>query len=271
VPDLRVIGLLATYNEERFITACIEHLIQQGLDVYIIDNESEDQTVSLASQFIGRGVVGIETLPRHGVFSWRSILKRKEQLASELDADWYMHVDADEIRLSPTSTHSLAEAFAEVDQQGFNAVNFFEFAFVPTRQSPNHDHPDYLRTMRWYYPIEQTYPHQLKAWKKQTGPVELNKSGGHVVDFPGLQMHPKSFLMRHYLFLSADHALRKYVQRSYSQQEIDKGWHRLRSSLRAEKIFLQDESELRKFVSNDCLDQSDPLKRHPLFTNTNRN
>ena len=263
---MRVIGLLATYNEERFITACLKHLAHQGIDVYIIDNESEDQTVSLARQFLGCGVVGIETFPRRGVYSWRSILKRKEQLAAELEADWFMHVDADEIRLAPTSEQKLSEAFAEADQQGFNAVNFIEYAFVPTKQSPNHDHSDYLRTMRWYYPIQPSFPHHLKAWKKQAGRVELAQSGGHVVHFPGLRMFPKSFVMRHYLFLSADHALRKYVQRNYDPKELAQGWHRVRSRLRPEQIVLQDEDELRYFVSDDCLDPSNPLKQHPLFT-----
>lgn len=262
---MRVIALLATYNEERFIVACLEHLVRQGVEVYIIDNESEDGTVALARQFIGRGVVGIETFPRGGVFRLQKILERTEQLAAELEADWFMHADTDEIRLAPMSGQTLAEAFAEAGRQGFNAVNFTEFTFVPTRQSPDHDHPDYLRTMRWYYPFLPSFPHQLKAWKKQPGPVELAWSGGHLVRFPGLRMCPTSFPMRHYLFLSAAHAARKYVKRTYDPGELSRGWHRARASLRAETIVLQDEAELRLFVSDDALDASHPLKRHPLF------
>lgn len=265
--DQRVIALLATYNEERFIVPCLEHLVQQGLEVYIIDNESEDRTVPLARRFLGRGVAGIETLPRRGVYPWHAILKRKEELAAELKADWFMHVDADEIRLPPVSGQkTLAKAFAEVDREGFNAVNFLEFTFVPTRQSPDHDHPDYLRTMRWYYPIQPRFPHQLKAWKKQDGRVDLAGSAGHLVRFPGLNMYPTSFPMRHYLFLSRKHAIRKYVNRNYDETELARGWHRARSRLRPEHIVLQDERELRYFVSDDRLDSSHPLKQHPLFS-----
>ena len=78
-----------------------EHLIGQGIDVHLIDNESTDATRRIAQCYLGNGVLGIETMPRRGVYSWRPILQRKESLAGEIDADWFMHVDADEIRLPP--------------------------------------------------------------------------------------------------------------------------------------------------------------------------
>ena len=262
---MRAIALLATHNEERFIVPCLEHLVRHGLEAYVIDNESEDGTVPLARRFLGRGLIGIETFPRRGVYRWQMILERKEQLASTLDADWFMHADPDEVRLPPHSGTTLADALAEVGRQGFNAVNFLEFAFVPTRQSPDHDHPDFLQTMRRYYPFSPSLPNRLNAWAKQPGPVELAWSGGHLVRFPGLRIHPTSFPMRHYLFLSLDHAVRKYVQKEYAPEELALGWHRARSRLRAEDIALQDEGELRQYVSDDLLDPSHPLRRHPLF------
>ena len=118
-------------------------------------------------RFLGRGLVGIETLPRSGFFSLRQQLARKEALAATLDADWFLHVDADQIVLPARSTQLLAQALAEVDARGYNAVNFRQFAFVPTLEAPDHDHPDYLRTMRWYYPCEPSFPHSLRAWKRQ--------------------------------------------------------------------------------------------------------
>lgn len=263
---MRAVALLATYNEERFIVPCLEHLGRHGIDTYLIDNESTDATVRLARQFLGRGLIGIESFPRHGTYRWQRILERKERLAAELPADWFLHLDADEIRLPPAAGQTLAEGLAEADRAGFNAVNFLEFTFVPTRQSPDHDHSNYVSTMRWYYPYLPSFPNQLKAWKKQPGPVELAWSGGHLVRFPGLRMCPTSFPMRHYLFLSLEHAVRKYVQRAYDPEELSRGWHRARSYLRAEDISLQEETELRRYVADDLLDPSDPLKRHPLFS-----
>lgn len=263
---MRVIALIAAYNEQRFIVSCIEHYVSHGIDVYVIDNESDDGTGTLARQFLGRGVVGVETFPRSGVHSWGRLLKRKEQLAASLDADWFVHADPDEVRLPPRCGQTLAEAIEEADRQGFNVVNFMEFTFVPTRQAPDHDHTRFMETMRWYYPHEPSFPHQLKAWKKQTVPIDLTSSAGHRVSFPELRMWPTSFPMRHYLFLSVPHAIRKYVERAYDPEELSRGWHRARARLRAQDIALQDEGELRVYAGDDRLDPSSPLRSHPLFT-----
>ena len=261
--SVRVVAILATHNEERFIAGCLESLIGQGVEVYLIDNCSTDRTVEIAGRYLGRGLIDIETFPRaEGVYKWRSILERKEQLATTLEADWFMHVDADEVRLPPRSARTLAQTLAEVETQGYNAVNFLEFTFVPTREAPDHDHPRFWETMRWYYPFLRRFPHRLNAWKRQPERVELAPSGGHRVSFPGLRMYPESFKMRHYLFLSVPHAIGKYVGRSYDSAEVEKGWHGWRARLIAEKIELPSQKELRFYTSDDELDPSNPRTRH---------
>jgi len=67
---VRVIALIAAYNEERFIAGCLEHLIAHGLNVYLIDNDSTDRTVKFAEPYLGRGLIGIEAIPRDGVYRW---------------------------------------------------------------------------------------------------------------------------------------------------------------------------------------------------------
>jgi glycosyltransferase involved in cell wall biosynthesis len=255
---------LATYNEERFIGAALEHLERHGVETYLIDNCSDDDTVSIAERYRGRGLAGIETLPRSGVFSLREQMRRKEQLAAELDADWFIHLDADEIRLPPRPGPTLAEALAEVDREGFNAVNFLEFSFLPTRESPDHEHPEFQRTLRTYYPFLPTFPHRLNAWKRTEAPVDLEWSGGHRIRFPGLRMYPESFAMKHYLFLSAAHAVRKFAQRRYDPQELESGWHRWRASLTPEMIRLPRASELRVTRSDEDLDPTNPREENYL-------
>jgi hypothetical protein len=262
---MRVVAILASYNEERFIAGCLEHLFRQGVDAYLIDNCSTDQTVPIARQYLNQGLIAIETFPRSGMFKWRPLLERKEQLAATLDADWFMHMDPDEIRLPPRSNRTLAQALAHVEAQGFNAVNFLEFTFIPTQEVPDHDHPDFQQTMRWYYPFLPTFPHQLKAWKRQPGPVELGWSWGHQVRFPGLRMSPESFRMRHYLFLSVPHAIRKYVNKLYDPAEVAAGRSGYRAKLRPEMIRLPPEAELRAYLSDDQLDPSNPRTQHYLF------
>lgn len=259
---MRVIALLATYNEERFIAACLEHLIQQGVDVYLIDNCSTDRTLAIAEAYLHRGLIGVESFPRAGVYSWRPILERKEQLAGELEGDWFMHVDADEIRVAWRSQYTLKEALEVVEAQGFNAVNFLEFTFIPTEEEPDHDHPGFLTTMRWYYPFLPMFPHRLNAWKRMAARPELAWSGGHHVRFPGLRMFPESFRMRHYLFLSVPHAIEKYAARAYDSAEVRMGWHGWRVSIEPERIKLPSQSQLRRYVTDDELNASMPHSKH---------
>ena len=256
---LRVVAIIAAYNEERFIAACLEHLFRQGAQAYLIDNCSTDQTAAIARRYLGRGLIGLESFPRAaGRYNWRALLLRKEELAATLEADWFMHVDADEVRLSPHPDQTLAEAFAEVDRQGYNAVDFFEFTFIPTREEPDHDHSDFQQTMRRYYPFRPWSPHRLNAWRRQPARVELAWYGGHRVRFPGLRIAPTHFPMRHYLFLSVPHFLAKYVRRRYNPAEVKRGWHGWRSRMQPDLIKLPTQAELRLYSSDAELDPTNP-------------
>lgn len=261
--QVRVVAIIAAYNEERFIAACLENLFRQGVEAYLLDNCSTDETLPIARRYLGHGLTGIESFPRTaGMYNWRALLMRKEELAATLEADWFMHVDADEVRLPPRSHQTLAQAFAEVDAQGYNAVDFFEFTFTPTREEPDHDHTDFQRTMRRYYPFLPWFPHRLNAWRRQPSRVELAWYGGHRVRFPGLHIFPVLFPMRHYLFLSVAHFLDKYTNRTYDPAEIKRGWHGWRTRLNPALINLPSNDELRLYTSDDELDSSLPRTQH---------
>jgi glycosyltransferase involved in cell wall biosynthesis len=266
------VAIIAAYNEERFLGACLEHLFTQGVEVYLCDNESTDRTVEIASGYLDRGVVGIETLPRDGTYRWRGILARKEQLAAQLNADWFLHVDPDEILEPALTGQTLAVAFTEADRAGDNAVEFDELVFVATREMPDHDHADFQRTMRWYYPFEPRpsrwrHPFQRRAhhrvigWKRQAK-VDLVRSGGHQAEFPGRRISPQRFFLRHYLVLSHEQMVRKYVQRHYDPAEVRDGWHGWRARLGASDIQLPSQSELRFTADGTDLDASSPFRRH---------
>lgn len=259
---MRVIAILAAYNEERFIASCLEHLFRQGVESYLIDNCSTDRTVSIAERYLQRGLIEIESFPRHGIRSWRPLLERKEHLASILDADWFMHADPDEIRLPHRSDLTLAEAFAEADAQGYNAVNFQEFTFMPTREAPDHDHTHFQQTMRHYYPFSPAFPHRLNAWKRQPERVELAWSGGHLVRFPDLRMYPESFLMKHYMLLGVPHAVEKWVQQRFDPAALKAGWHDWRAHIQTERIKFPSQSELKYYIDDDHLDAANPRTRH---------
>ena len=262
---MRVVAILAAHNEERFIGGCISRFAAQGVETYLIDDGSKDATVEIARSHEGRGLIGLEQRSRTGVYSWHPILERKEELARELDADWFIHADPDEVRLPPPGHETLVDALAFAEECGANAVNFFEFTFVPTLEDPDHDHPNFMRSMLSYYPFLPWFPHRLNAWKRQERPVDLATSGGHAVAFPGIRMHPVSFPMRHYLFLSRPHAVEKYVRKVYDPAEVKQGWHGSRAWVRPEEIRLPSRAELRYYRGGGELERSAPLLSHPSF------
>src|SRR5262249_21755780 len=134
--DVKVIALLAVFNEADIIAQVVRDLIDQGVSVYVLNNGSTDNTVDELAPYLGRGLLNIERFePEAGVYAWEEILRRKEALASELDAEWFIHHDGDEFRESPWSGTGLREAIEKVERLGFNAIDFELLNFRPTDDS----------------------------------------------------------------------------------------------------------------------------------------
>src|SRR5262245_58168341 len=123
-----VVAIIAARNEADIVGQVVDDLIRQGLSVYFLDDGSTDNTVTAVEPYLGRGVIKIESLAdtfgRTGSapFEWERILLRKAQIASELDAEWFIHHDADEFRESPWLGLTLKEAIQQVDASGYNAI-----------------------------------------------------------------------------------------------------------------------------------------------------
>src|SRR5260221_2128211 len=106
-PELSVVAIVAAYNEADIIEQVVGDLIAQGVHVYLVDDGSTDGTAEAVERFTGRGVLRIERLARGATggsrdpFDWERILVRKTDIARELDADWFIHHDADEVRERP--------------------------------------------------------------------------------------------------------------------------------------------------------------------------
>ena len=70
----RVIALIAARNEGDVIGQVIGDLVEQGIDVYLIDDGSSDDTILEASRWLDRGLIGIEKRPDTSRFEWGQIL-----------------------------------------------------------------------------------------------------------------------------------------------------------------------------------------------------
>jgi glycosyltransferase involved in cell wall biosynthesis len=150
VVKMRVAAVVAARNAEVHIARCVADLIADGIEVVVIDHDSEDRSVEIAKGFLGHGLLSIERLPWTGIFALKEQLAAKARVMAELPHDWLIHVDVDEWLQSPWPNTRLIDAIKRVDGMGFNCINFDEMTFVAW---PDEDfwRPDYSQLMTTYY------------------------------------------------------------------------------------------------------------------------
>lgn len=260
---MKAIAILTVRNEQRFITQCLTHLHEQGIKTIVVDNQSEDDTLSIVKSFEGNGLIGYEVIPYEGFYDWTKLLIKKEQISMDLDGDWFMHVDADEFHEPVNRNMRLVDLIKEADSEGYNAINFTEYTFFPTQEDPNHNHANFQDTMRWYYAYCPSQHRRVNAWKKQPK-VDLVSSGGHRVNFDGLKIYPENQVMRHYICLNKQHAIEKFCKRKFSQDEIDqRGWYGERPYIAEDKISFPKADSMNYWANRTIsLDFSQPRTKH---------
>jgi len=247
----RVVALVAAYNEADIVEPVLEHLAANGVWSYLIDDGSTDATVARARRWLGRGLLGIERFERRGDgrTAWRALLARKQELARELGADWYVHHDADELRETPWPGMTLREAIRWVDRVGCNAIDFRVLNFAPVDDAyrAGADPREHFR--RWEEPADYDRM-QRKCWKAGAPDLELAE-GGHDVRFAGRRLFPLRFLLRHYPIRGQAHGLRKVLQERkgrFADDELAYGWHRQYDHVaRPDHLFLRNPAALRPF------------------------
>jgi len=262
IRGFRVVAILAVRNERHYIGRCLNHLAEQGISVCVIDNDSTDGTLDIVTSFSKSVVIKIVRHPYPGYYDWESMLKVKQQLASEIPARWFIHLDADEIPEAPRPDLNLKDAIKEVDGLGYNAINFDEFVFVPTTDDERWEGRDYVAGMKQYYLFEPRPLRMIRAWKRSGMPVDIASSGGHDAIFANRKICPESFVMRHYICLSREYLISKYETRNFSDHELKKGWHYNRVGLELENVHMPDTSRLSVYRDDGVWDKSNPWKEH---------
>ena len=247
-----VTAIMAAYNEEDIIGLSIQHLIEQGVSVYLIDRASTDGTVAEAQRFVGKGLIAIERFSDESGFpaqdaqrsSWNRILERKQKLAQELDGDWFIHHDADEFRESPWPHLDLCRAIRRVHAAGYNAIDFAAFAFPPT--DDNYRKGDDLRTtFRYCEPARRHDRPRINAWKRSQ--VDLVSSGGHEAMVPERRVFPVRFLVRLYPIRNQAQGERKILQERQPGWDPAEGaldWHMQRDGVESGDRPIRDPATL---------------------------
>ena len=260
-PGFRVIALLAAFNEADVIVPTIRSLAAQGVESYVIDNWSTDGTYDLCEPLVGEGIVGLERFPPEGpvaTYQWSRLLRRKEELATSLAADWFIHHDVDEVRRSPWPGVGLRDALAAVDRAGFNAVDHTCIDFVPIDDAyrPGTD----LESHFLYFRFGTRPGHfmRVNTWKRRAAGVDLAPSGGHDAVFAGRRVFPYKFLLKHYPIRSQDHGERKVLRERVSRwdaEERARGWHHHYDHCQPGDRFVADPGSLRLFDETSFCDE----------------
>ena len=132
-----------------------------------------------------------------------------KRLSGQIDADWFIHHDVDEIRSTPWLNMNLHDGICKVDHMGFNAIDHTAIVFHPVDNlfMPVSNFEDHFK----YYEFGRRPGHfsQVKAWKNMGISVDLAQSGGHQVCFEGRLIFPYKFLLKHYPIRSQAHGEKK--------------------------------------------------------------
>lgn len=256
------VALICVRNESLHIHRMISDFTNQGIEVVIIDNGSTDDTLDICSTFLGKGLLFVKNMPWTGKFNLSKNLEIKEQVAKTLRHDWIIHADADEWMHSSVDGESLIDGITRISESGFNVINFEEFVFLPKSDSQYNIH-DYNKEFKDYYYFAPQKHRLMRAWNRLQDFRNL-ASGGHRLNGKNINIAPESFILRHYIVLSYEHAVEKYTRRVFSECDLAKGWHGNRLNLTAKKLKLPDRNKLKRLDrwDNYNLDNSDPKDSH---------
>jgi hypothetical protein len=170
-------------------------------------------------------------IPYNGCFELEPLLRAKMALVESVVSDWAMNICPDEILHANRAGTSLAAEVARLEEEGFNAVNFDEFVFLPVAE-PWVDGLRDWPAPRSYYFFAPSPLRQMRLWKKELG-FSMVRHAGHRLEGDHLRPAPDSLVLRHYIFRNQEHAYEKYATRPFSPQELARGWHRNRYGIPA--------------------------------------
>lgn len=259
------VAIVAVRNEARYLPTLLKGLLDQGIDVVVLDNDSDDGSKDIFDSFAGDGRLRVERLPWSGSYDLAQQLRAKQAVIAKLTQQWVISLDADEWPQSPVSDERLREGITRINRLGYNAINFDEFVFLPVSRAAAEDEGNYdFRRENLHYYFFAPFPQRLmRAWRIDGGFSNVD-SGGHKLTGHGLNVAPENFILRHYIGLSQAHIMDKYSRRVYSKANQARGWHGNRVGLTAAQLQFPRPQQLHQLSDfrDKRFDRSRPQKKH---------
>jgi glycosyltransferase involved in cell wall biosynthesis len=217
---MKITALLCARNELPYLRHVLPYLASEDIEVVLIDNGSTDGTLDACNKGDFPNVVHVETFPYSGTFDLSRQLEFKWRLVKSLTSDWLIHQDADEILQGPTAWGGLRHHIEQANSGGFNVLNFSELVMLPA--DPSRD--EILHNNRNYYFFEPKPMRLMRAWKRSAN-LSGGKSGGHTLEGNDVNVYPHRMLLKHFIVRNQEHAYEKYLHRTFSSADLERGWH----------------------------------------------
>lgn len=229
--NFSIAAIIHIFNESDILPEVVDHLISQGIEIHVFDNWSTDGSWDLVNMLVTAGKIRhAERFPDRSSsdYQWKLQLEKTAEYAAQLDVDWVIHHDADEIRCSPWTGVSLKDALAWVDNLGYNAIDFtvIDFRFLKCQPQIANCYQNNLN--HFEFGRRPGHFQQVKAWKN-FAKVDLSSSGGHQAVFQERNIFPLKFLIKHYPLRNALQANKKIFKDRIPRMSTEQkafGWHK---------------------------------------------
>lgn len=143
---MHVLNIICSYNEIDYLPYVVNHYLDQGIDVHVIDNYSTDGTW----EWLNDNGISCHRLDTNGEFNVnKQQIERKRTYISK-NPDWVIYGDSDEFIINKTKHWgSLVEYIEYVHNQGFDDVlSLMKYEFRNTGEERIKDDP---RNIFFYY------------------------------------------------------------------------------------------------------------------------
>lgn len=250
--SFKVCAIMPVFNEIDIVEKSVSRLLFQGIDVYVIDNWSDDgsyeKLVEMSRQHEN---IKVERFPSSPVneYMWNEILKRMEEISLELDYDWFVHVDADEFLEGYQSSMGLKESIYIVDISGFDVIDFTLIDFRPTKITEGQE---IELPNRWEFSTRNGARNIQRAWKNTGVKPDFHKSGGHVLK-THTRLYPFNFLLMHFPIRNSAQGRKKIFRDRlprFRTEKLNFGWHTQYDNFNHESEFLWENSNLHPLEPN---------------------
>ena len=227
---MQITALLCVRNELPYLKLVLPYLAGERIEVVLIDNGSTDGTLDAIRNGDFPNVIRLETFPYAGGFDLSRQLEIKWAIAKSLLAT------GSSIR-TPTKFCMRRQAGAAFVTTSSRRICQFQRAQLQRAR-----HAASRSASGRHLPQQQ----ELLLLRAETDAadegVETNrqsragKSGGHTLQGEDVNVYPQRMLLKHFIVRTQEHAYEKYLHRTFSSTDLEKGWHKNRLNFTVDNL-----------------------------------